>query len=92
MEYDEHASRNMDDVDTAHHLVALSHTQQQMPEEIKNKFCGGTLSTSTEDRARNIADPRSRIGHYKKSPKIVGLRPPMCWTNLFSRQTLMRIH
>ena len=26
----------------------------------------------------------------KKSPKIEGLGPPMCWTN-FSRQTLMRI-
>ena len=23
----------------------------------------------------------------KKSRRIVGLRPPMCWTNLFSRQT-----
>ena len=22
--------------------------------------------------------------HYKKSPQIVGLRPPMCWTNFFA--------
>ena len=41
----------------------------------------------TYDRAIGIG----RLMPNKKSPQIVELRPPMCWTH-FSRQTLTRIH
>ena len=34
----------------------------------------------------------ANIIQTKKSPQIVRPRPPMCWQNIFSRQTLLRIH